>query len=330
MNTYYYDKLNTLEQRTYREMYTCLMRCLPSINFSKLEYYGCDFNKVFRYLNFDHPELYFVDFVNFCVFQNPLKINIRFSYLFLKDEVNKISAIISQKSKSILSGIDSRAASVFDKETYIYNYLTQNIVYDAESLKCAPGSPESLYAHSITGVFLNGKAVCDGISKAFLFLCEKVGVSSILVTGELNSPKNRGQHAWNMVNIGGSYYHVDVTGDLKSSCDFPIPVYRYFNISDARMRRDHSWENIDIPICNSETYNYYFYNGLLCRNAQDIEQVAKRSLTNANARFSIRYDGYRSEVEHAIASVLSSFGGMYRQYEITELIGDGIYLILFK
>lgn len=327
MNKYYYDKLNAQEQRAYQEIYTSLMLCLPAAKFSKLEYYNCDFGKVFRFLNFDHPELYFVNFVHFHASQNNVEINVQFSYLFPKDEVNRVSAIISQKSKSILSKLSSQTMSIFEKEIYIYDYLTQNIIYDAASISCDVNSLDSLYAHSITGVFLNGKAVCDGISKAFLFLCRKAGIPSIIITGEAHLQTSTGPHAWNLINIDGSFYHVDVTGDLKDSSNSPIPLYRYLNISDVQMRRDHSWDSNNTPQCNSEIYNYYSAKGLLCKSAKDVEKVIRSSLSSGETHFSIKYNGNRNEVNSILAYVVSSYKGRYRQYGVAELPGDGIYLI---
>ena len=268
-----------------------------------------------------------MNFVHFHASQNNVEINVQFSYLFPKDEVNRVSAIISQKSKSILSKLSSQTMSIFEKEIYIYDYLTQNIIYDAASINCDVNSLDSLYAHSITGVFLNGKAVCDGISKAFLFLCRKAGVLSIIITGEAHLQTSTGPHAWNLINIDASFYHVDVTGDLKDSSNSPIPLYRYLNISDVQMRRDHSWDSNNTPQCNSEIYNYYSAKGLLCKSAKDVEEVIRSSLSAGETHFSIKYNGNRNEVNSILASVVSSYKKRYRQYGVAELSGDGIYLI---
>ena len=64
-------------------------------------------------------------------------------------------------------------------------------------------------AFYIDGVFLNGKTVCDGLARAFNFLCAMEGVECVRVTGSFSSAT----HAWNKVKIGDSYYNVDVTAD---------------------------------------------------------------------------------------------------------------------
>ena len=64
-------------------------------------------------------------------------------------------------------------------------------------------------AFYIDGVFLNGKTVCDGLARAFNFLCAMEGVESVRVTGSFSSSP----HAWNKVKVGGEYFNVDVTAD---------------------------------------------------------------------------------------------------------------------
>ena len=42
-----------------------------------------------------------------------------------------------------------------------------------------------------------------------------LGIESCLVFGRLNNDKEDGRHCWNIVNIEGHYYHLDVCfGDL--------------------------------------------------------------------------------------------------------------------
>ena len=64
-------------------------------------------------------------------------------------------------------------------------------------------------AFFIDGVLLNGKAVCDGLARAFNFLCAMEGLQSMRVTGSFSSAP----HAWNKVKVGGQWYNVDVTAD---------------------------------------------------------------------------------------------------------------------
>ena len=51
------------------------------------------------------------------------------------------------------------------------------------------------------------RAVCKGISKAFQYLMDSLGVCCTLAEGTLDGV---GRHVWNVVEIDGAFYHVDL------------------------------------------------------------------------------------------------------------------------
>jgi len=94
----------------------------------------------------------------------------------------------------------------------IHDYLVYYIDYDfALYDKYAHGNAESgnESAFGIDGVFLEKRAVCDGLSRAVSFLCAIEGIDCMRVTGSYAGVA----HAWNKVNIGGKWYNLDVTAD---------------------------------------------------------------------------------------------------------------------
>ena len=63
---------------------------------------------------------------------------------------------------------------------------------------------------------------------------------------------NKDKHRWNIVEIEGRTYHLDVTSDLSG-------MHAYFNCSDDRIRRTHA---LDYEYgCSSMTHNFYVMNG---------------------------------------------------------------------
>lgn len=78
------------------------------------------------------------------------------------------------------------------------------------------GGMSSAYSGNIKGAFLEKRAVCEGFSRAFLMLCQRVGVPCLYVSGSLlTDPENDvwGSHAWNYVFLEGKWYLVDITTD---------------------------------------------------------------------------------------------------------------------
>lgn len=84
--------------------------------------------------------------------------------------------------------------SDMEKALYINDYLARNCQYDT-----------SLTKRNAYEALVNGSAVCQGYALAFMDLAQELGlVCETVTSGAIN-------HAWNMVNVGGSYYNVDVT-----------------------------------------------------------------------------------------------------------------------
>ncbi len=111
-------------------------------------------------------------------------------------------------------------AAEIDKITAIANAQGRTpqekalIVHDQLVLRCAYDYSAYYNSGSRTaddntayGVLVNGTAVCQGYACAYANIMNQLGIPTGLVTSETLN------HAWNMVEIDGSWYHVDCTWD---------------------------------------------------------------------------------------------------------------------
>lgn len=91
------------------------------------------------------------------------------------------------------------------KEKYIHDFICENITYD--KLK-------KPYSHEIIGPLGQGVGVCEGIAKSVKVLCDALGVWCVIAICGNNPEKGiKYRHTWNIVRIGGQYYHLDATFD---------------------------------------------------------------------------------------------------------------------
>ena len=93
----------------------------------------------------------------------------------------------------------------------IHDYLITTVDYDNdlyESYQKGADVTDNPAFH-IDGVLMKKLAVCDGLSKAFVFLCAIEGIDAVRVTGTYISVP----HAWNKVKVDGAWYNIDVTAD---------------------------------------------------------------------------------------------------------------------
>jgi transglutaminase/protease-like cytokinesis protein 3 len=95
--------------------------------------------------------------------------------------------------------------------------------------------------------------VCEGYSYAMKLLLNAVNIECKVITGSANGP-----HAWNLVKLGGSYYHVDVTFDdpVVNGGTMNVLRHDYFNLTDDEIKKDHTWDTTKYPVCNSTIYEY--------------------------------------------------------------------------
>jgi len=104
------------------------------------------------------------------------------------------------------------------------------------------------YIYYAYGPLIQGTGVCEGYAEAARLLFDAVGIESVFVSGTVddNIP-----HAWNIVNIGGNWYQLDITWDDPiTSSGNDVRTYDYFNITDTEMAQDHVWSG-NYPLCTT-------------------------------------------------------------------------------
>lgn len=117
-----------------------------------------------------------------------------------------------------LSGMSSE----YEKEKYINDIICDTVTY----------VDEGDFAHTAYGALIEGKALCEGYSRAFKLLCNKADIECDLIVGEAEGVG----HMWNRVNIDKKLSFVDVTWNDRS--DFR--TYTYFNITEQQLLSDHT------------------------------------------------------------------------------------------
>lgn len=118
------------------------------------------------------------------------------------NELKEINAICDDIIKAV-----NPEMSTYEKLKVIHDGLVDVTDY---------GGMSSAYSGSIKGAFLEKKIVCEGFARAFLYLCQKIDVPCLYVSGSLltsDNPETWGNHAWNFVQVDGKWYLADVTTD---------------------------------------------------------------------------------------------------------------------
>lgn len=162
-----------------------------------------------------------------------------------------------KKVDAVVKELLAKAAygqTVYERELILHDALASRVTYI-----------EATHAHDLYGALVEGKAVCEGYARAFQYLLYQAGTQCLLVEGSSVRPGgSRGEaHAWNLVEINGKYYHVDVTWDDQTGAAVPI-MHAFFNLNDALILEDHTISSDNaypIPTCSSTTESYFVKEG---------------------------------------------------------------------
>lgn len=126
----------------------------------------------------------------------------------------------------------------------LHDGLIENCVYD-----------ESLAKNTGYDLLVNGTTVCLGYAKAYQDLLSRIGIPSIVVSSEAM------EHAWNLVQLDGQWYHVDVTWDDPSPDTYGYVSHAYFLLTDQEIaageKPHHDWET-DITCTDTRFSNAYW------------------------------------------------------------------------
>lgn len=147
--------------------------------------------------------------------------------------------------------IIKKKMSRYQKIRAVHNWMIANVKYDYDGY-LAGFVPQ--VSHSATGALMKGLAVCDGYAHAFQIFMKHLKIPCRFVVGRSGTVG----HGWNMVKVGGKWYHIDVTFDdpiINGTNGNTRPYYTYFLKSSSVMRRSHKWNASKYPRCRSKKYD---------------------------------------------------------------------------
>lgn len=157
-------------------------------------------------------------------------------------DVNELIRIKDETSAYVdtaLSRIDTTGMSDYEIVCAVNEYLCDTVYYpDSE--------PYAPLTHTVYGALANGEAVCEGYACAAKVLLNELGIYCDIQFGVCT---NGGGHAWNLVQLEGQWYQMDVTWN-----DGSADRSDYLLVTDDYMRKSRTWDVSDYPACADTPY----------------------------------------------------------------------------
>lgn len=235
-------------------------------------------------------------------------------YILTEDEVAENESVLCTITDTILQNVP-KESSDYETVKYIYESLIAFTEY----------SPGCKYDQSLASVFLYGESVCAGYAKAFQYLLQKIGIPCIYISGDALSIRNENEtwepHAWNMIELDGQYYYVDVTwGD-------PFPLengekkeieYGYLCGMPETFEKYHAANvPVELPECTMGDYEYYQLAGMRFASFEygDIRDTLAELTKNGQITMSFAFDhteDYNTMIEELLDHELGKKAGQIR------------------
>ena len=189
--------------------------------------------------------------------------------------------------------------SALEREYLVFDYLTTTCTYDMEIR----------HAENAYGALVNGRAKCDGVAYAVTWALRELDVPCLSVAG-YPSDGSIG-HAWNLVELDGAYYTLDVTANLYEDGEEPLTLHLYCNVPNKLLLR--TYPVVDecivwcggLPEADAADMNYYALNGLYVAAGADYSELLDTLFSEAYYRTG--YLSLQFEDEDDLSALCSTF-----------------------
>ncbi len=213
-------------------------------------------------------------------------------------EAETDATTVAGKVNQIVSSCIKPGMSDYARAKVLHDWLIFNADYD-----------HTYTNRGADGVLLKGTGVCDSYARAYQLLLSAAGIESTIVTGYGGIEP----HAWNLVKLGGSWYHVDCTWDDPNQGG--DERWTYFCCTDEQMAKDHSWnrENTD-PIVDQ--------NGMIAPEANDNTFATGTGDVDYDCTFVTTDDLWAGFEAHMVPAHKGSFVAKYTGTEEQQTVWD--------
>ena len=300
--SYHRSHLTPQEQYLYDQLLPCLNRQEAEIG----DLYPDNdmIQHAIRAIERDHPELFWFSgtgqIETTLMGETPVSAVYQPEYTMEPDERNQIQQTLDTWTADCFSPLTSESSD-YDKAFRVYTYLIDHADY------------AQVDNNSILNIMVDGKGLCGCYAKTAQYLLTQLGMDCTYISGTAGGEV----HAWNLVWLDGVPCWMDPTwGDPvfvggKSSDG---PSFDYFCITTDDLQRTHTIDDtVPVPMCNTQTYNYYHRNGLFFESYDPdaLTDVLKNAMAAQEPRIHLRF----SDVVYA-----SALNQLFDQGQIHDLL----------
>lgn len=233
---YAYSTLDSTQKQVYAKLFEAAKEHADYADLYGIGAVLSDIQKTYWAFDYDNPQFFWLANGYKYTTMGSQVVKITMVYSRTKSQADQIAPLFEQAAQEILD--DALATDdLFERVKIIHDAIVDRTEYTLKGPS---------YISEADGPLVYGKALCEGYSKAFMYLCQRAGIQCICIAGSGNSQ----DHMWNMIQLDGEWYHMDVTWDDNNT-------YDYFCIPTKKITTDHKINNFfPIPEATATKYSY--------------------------------------------------------------------------
>lgn len=167
-------------------------------------------------------------------------------------------------ASAVLKEIITEDMSPYEKEKAVYDWMTTKLSYDTGILQVIPHTESD--CDKPYGVLKYHNAVCVGYATTFRLFMQMLDIPCMVVHNIERV------HSWNLVQLDGAWYHVDIYSDQDEG------GYANFNMNDELAANNHDWDRDFFPSATALTYNYGYQNRVIVKDIYQVPQMIRKGL----------------------------------------------------
>lgn len=242
------------EEYVYRQ----LLKKAASIDMTSYSVAVADIGKFWAGIINEHPDLYYVSGGCHYSYSTAKKVT-KITPIYLSGFDNDAFKTATEKALSVIED----GMSDLEIAVALHDYLAVNCAYAYEDYL---NDTLDNNVYTSYGVLVERSAVCQGYALAYKYLLNKAGITCYMVTSDAMC------HAWNLIELNGEYYQVDVTWDDPVWNLTGRATHNYMLVSDeefenGRTSLHYSWEvtkgsEVVNLVADDTTYDDAFWVGV--------------------------------------------------------------------
>lgn len=224
----------------------------------------------------------------------------------------------------ILDELITEDMTPYEKEKAVYDWMSTELTYDTGVLQVIPQTEAD--CDNPYGVLKYHNAVCVGYATTFRLFMQMLDIPCMVVH---NTDR---YHSWNLVQLDGDWYHVDIYSDQNSG------NYANFNMNDDMATVGHSWDQDFFPAATGLTYNYAVQSKEPIDDIYDIPARLYQALTEEADSVALDFaaiDEPHAQIVEAMLSNIQSltdtgeFGDLWMEWRWVHLKGSEYVLAVY-